>query len=334
MADNPDTQLVDKFGRHVDYIRISVTDRCDFRCTYCMAEDMEFLPRSQILSLEEIELVARAFVGLGVSKIRVTGGEPLVRNNILSLLGAINGMDGLRELVMTTNGSQLPKYATGLVEAGVSRLNISIDSLQADKFRRITRVGSLDKVLAGIDSARQAGFKRIKLNVVVQKGRNDDEILDLLAFCLAKQLDLTFIEEMPLGNVGEDNRAARYFSSDEVRAVVESRYTLVPTTETSPGPSRYYRLADAPIRVGFISPHSHNFCDQCNRVRLTAEGRLLLCLGNEHSVDLRAVLRQHPGQLEPLQEAIVAAMELKPERHHFDPSKEPQILRFMNMTGG
>lgn len=334
ILDKSASQLVDKFGRRVDYLRISVTDRCDFRCVYCMAEEMQFLSRQHILSLEEIEQIAAAFVSLGVSKIRITGGEPLVRNNILSLLKSLRRLPGLEELVMTTNGSQLARYADQLCDAGVSRLNISIDSLQADRFTRITRVGKLDKVLQGIEVARQAGFRRIKLNAVIQKGQNDDEILPLLEFCLQRGLDLSFIEEMPLGHVGEHNRAEQYCSSDEVRAMIETRYPLIPTTETSNGPSRYYRLADSPIRLGFISPHSHNFCSLCNRVRLTAEGRLLLCLGNEHSADLRAVVRQYPGQLEPLRSAIVQAMALKPERHEFSLDGEPQIVRFMNMTGG
>lgn len=334
ISDKQAPPLVDKFGRCVDYVRISVTDRCDFRCVYCMAEEMEFLPRSAILTLEEIELIATAFVGLGVKKIRITGGEPLIRSNIMSLLHSIHQLEGLEELVMTTNGSQLGKCADELRNTGVSRLNISIDSLQADKFQRITRVGKLDKVLQGIEAARKAGFKRIKLNAVIQKGQNDNEILDLVAFCMARELDITFIEEMPLGHVSEHSRAEQYCSSDEVRAIIESEHRLVPTTETSNGPSRYYRLADSPIRLGFISPHSHNFCAQCNRVRLTAEGRLLLCLGNEHSVDLRAIVRQYPGELAPVQQAIVAAMDLKPESHEFDLEGEPQIVRFMNMTGG
>jgi cyclic pyranopterin phosphate synthase len=334
VSNEPTPALIDNFGRTVDYVRISVTDRCDFRCVYCMAEEMEFLPRADILSLEEFALVARAFVSLGVKKIRITGGEPLVRNNIVSLMHSIHQLAGLRELVMTTNGSQLVKFAQPLREAGVSRLNISIDSLQADRFLRITRTGKLDKVLQGIEAARQAGFERIKLNAVIQRGQNDDEVLDLIEFCLARQLDISFIEEMPLGQVSEHSRAEQYCSSDDVRAIIEQRYPLLPTTESTSGPSRYFRLADAPIRIGFISPHSHNFCDQCNRVRLTAEGRLLLCLGNEHSVDLRAVLRQHPGELAPLQTAIVEAMHLKPASHQFDLDAPPQIVRFMNMTGG
>lgn len=332
--DSTTPELVDGFGRQVDYVRISVTDRCDFRCVYCMAEEMTFLPRNQILSLEELHLIARAFVNLGVVKIRITGGEPMVRNNVVSLLQSIHGLPGLEELVMTTNGSQLEKYAGPLRRAGVSRLNISVDSLQAGKFERITRVGKLNKVLNGIEAARLEGFKRIKLNAVIQSGQNDDEVVDLLEYCLARDLDITFIEEMPLGVVSEHGRKQHYCSSDEVRAIIEAQYPLIPTTETSKGPSRYYRLPGTTTRIGFISPHSHNFCDQCNRVRLTAEGRLLLCLGNEHSVDLRTIVRQNPGQLAPLQDAIIGAMQLKPKSHEFDLDSSPQIVRFMNMTGG
>jgi cyclic pyranopterin phosphate synthase len=330
----PPNTLVDNFGRTVDYVRISVTDRCDFRCVYCMAEDMKFLPRSEVLTLEEIELIARAFTSLGVKKIRITGGEPLVRNQVMQLIEALGRLDGLDELVMTTNGGRLEKYAKALRAAGVSRLNISIDSLQADKFRRITRVGDLQQVLNGIDAAIDAGFERIKLNAVILKGRNDDEILDLVDFCREHQLDLSFIEEMPLGLIDEHDLAQTFCSSDEIRERIARRYPLLPSTETTAGPSRYFRMPDTTIRLGFISPHSHNFCAQCNRVRLTAEGRLLLCLGNEHSVDLRTIVRRHPGQLEPLRDAIIEAMHLKPESHHFELSEQPQILRFMNMTGG
>ncbi len=316
-------------------MRISVTDRCDFRCTYCMAEEMTFLPRSHILSLEEIQLIASAFVSLGVAKIRITGGEPLVRKNVLSLLQTLHRLEGLKELVMTTNGAQLEKYAQPLRQAGVSRLNISIDSLDADKFREITRVGKLDRVLRGIEVARRSGFERIKLNAVIQSGLNDDEVNDLLEFCLSRELDITFIEEMPLGHINEIGRRQRFCSSDDVKAIIENRYSLFPTDESSMGPARYFRLpGTTSTRVGFISPHSHNFCGQCNRVRLTAEGRLLLCLGNEHSVDLRAVVRRHPGQIAPLQEAITHAMDLKPKSHHFDLDSKPDIVRFMNMTGG
>lgn len=327
-------RLVDRFGRHVTYVRISVTDRCDFRCVYCMAEDMSFLPRSQVLTLEEIAEIGRAFAELGVSKIRITGGEPLVRCNVLSLFRELGAIEGLRELTLTTNGSQLTRYAAALREAGVSRVNISLDSLRPERFRRITRVGELSKVLAGIDAALQAGFERVKINSVILKGRNDDEVLDLVEFARGRGMDISFIEEMPLGVIGDHDRAEAYYSSDEVRRDIGARYELVPTTEHTGGPSRYFRLAGSDTRVGFISPHSHNFCESCNRVRLTVEGRLLLCLGQEHSVDLKRVIRAHPGDREALKRAIVKAMELKPAGHDFSLQARPVILRHMNVTGG
>ncbi|MFT3928772.1 MAG: GTP 3',8-cyclase MoaA [Spongiibacteraceae bacterium] len=340
-AQLPATPLRDRFGRQVTYVRLSVTDRCDFRCVYCMAEQMTFLPRNEVLSLEELAQIGRAFVELGVQKIRLTGGEPLVRNNVIELVQALGDLPGLRELTLTTNGSRLDRYAEPLRAAGVDRINISLDSLRPDRFREITRVGDLAAVLNGIEAARAAGFKRIKLNAVIMRGRNDDEILDLVDFCRERALDITFIEEMPLGNIDEHNRAVSFCSSDEVRARIENKYPLVASNESSGGPARYFQFADgqhrsgaaAATRIGFISPHSHNFCHLCNRVRVTVEGRLLLCLGNEHSVDLRAVLRRG-GDIAALKSAIVAAMDIKPERHHFALDAEPQVVRFMNMTGG
>ena len=328
-----ESRLIDRFGREVSYIRVSVTDRCDFRCLYCMAEDMQFLPRAQILSLEEIYWVCQAFTELGVTKIRLTGGEPLVRRDVLTLVEQLGQLPGLNELVMTTNGSRLETTAADLRRYGVRRLNVSLDSLRPERFRDITRTGNLDQVLRGIDAARGVGFERIKLNVVIMKGRNDDEVGDLIDFARRNQLDICFIEEMPLGQVAHQ-RQETFCSSDEVRQIIQQRYELIPSSESSGGPARYYRLPGSSIRVGFISPHSHNFCHLCNRVRVTVEGRLLLCLGNEHSVDLRALLREYPGDLERLKQEIGAAMALKPERHHFDLSEQPQILRFMNMTGG
>ena len=327
-------QLIDGFQRRVSYVRLSVTDRCDFRCVYCMAEDMQFLPRQQILSLEEIAQLAKAFVGLGVSKIRLTGGEPLVRKNVLSLVENIAALDGLRELAMTTNGSQLPKLAPQLKQAGLTRINISLDSLQPDRFRKITRTGNLETVLRGIDAAQAAGFEHTKINCVILNGRNDDEILDLIEFCRERQLDISFIEEMPLGLIDDHDRALTYCSSDDVRARITQRYQLTASADTTAGPSKYYKMPGSNIRVGFISPHSHNFCADCNRVRVTVEGRLLLCLGNEHSVDLKRILRAESGEQQSLERAIIDAMQLKPEKHHFDLNDEPQILRFMNMTGG
>jgi cyclic pyranopterin phosphate synthase len=326
---------MDSYSRKVDYVRMSVTDRCDFRCVYCMAEDMTFLPRQQILSLEEIHQLAERFVALGTKKIRLTGGEPLVRSGIVGLVRSIAALPGLRELCMTTNGSQLDKLAVPLFEAGLKRLNISLDSLDPARFKELTRTGDLSKVIAGIDAANAAGFERTKLNCVVMQGRNDHEINDLVAFAIDRGVDITFIEEMPLGTISEHSRAESFYSSEQVRERIAERYSLVHSTETTSGPSRYWRVAEAPhIRIGFISPHSHNFCATCNRVRVTVEGRLLLCLGNEHSADLKAVLRANPGQPDKLEKAIVNAMQLKPWKHNFELNDDVQVVRFMNMTGG
>lgn len=326
--------LIDSFGRRITYLRLSVTDRCDFRCVYCMAEDMQFLPRSEVLSLEELAEVAETFVSLGVRKIRLTGGEPLVRTGLVDLVGRLSRLDGLDELTLTTNGARLAQFARPLKEAGLDRLNISLDSLRPDRFHELTRTGHLADVLAGIAAARAAGFKRIKINSVILRGRNDDEIVDLLAFARGEGLDLAFIEEMPLGHISEHDRAGSFVSSADILATLQREYPLLPSPESTGGPARYYRMSDSATRVGVISPHSHNFCGSCNRVRVTASGRLLLCLGNEHSVDLRAVLRARPGDRNALQDAIQAALPLKPERHHFNLDDAPQIVRFMNMTGG
>ncbi|WP_461521956.1 GTP 3',8-cyclase MoaA [Porticoccus sp.] len=326
--------LSDRFGRVVDYLRLSVTDRCDFRCVYCMAEDMTFLPRQQLLTLEEMAFLGRAFVSLGVKRIRLTGGEPLVRKNVMSLIGNLGSLSGLDELTLTTNGSQLRSTAPALAAAGVRRINISLDSLQPERFAAITRTGKLAQVLDGIEAAQQAGIERVKLNSVIVRGQNDDEVVALVDFAMARGLDISFIEEMPLGDVGCRDRRGGLVTSEEIRQQIAADHPLLASTESSAGPSRYYRVAGSASRIGFISPHSHNFCESCNRVRVTCEGRLLLCLGNEHSVDLRAVMRRYPGDLEALREAIVAAMELKPERHYFYHDDKPQVLRFMNATGG
>jgi len=325
--------LVDDFGRRIRYVRLSVTDRCDFRCVYCMSEEMTFLPRDEVLSLEEIALLARAFVEWGVEKIRLTGGEPLVRRDIGKLVDEIGALEGLKDFSMTTNGAGLAKHAAQLKAAGMSRLNISLDSLDPERFKALTRTGDLNKVIAGIRAAREEGF-RIKLNAVVLKGRNDHEVVSLVEFAREEGLDISFIEEMPLGQVSDHGRDETFCSSDDVQARIETRYPLIPTLEDSLGPARYFRMADSESRVGFISPHSHNFCSTCNRVRVTVEGRLLLCLGNEHSLDLRDIMRRHPGDIEPLKAAIIDAMHLKPERHHFTTDGDVQIVRFMNMTGG
>ncbi len=328
------TQLIDRFGRVVDYVRISVTDRCDFRCVYCMEPDTQFVPRAQILSLEELSLVGQAFVELGVKKIRITGGEPLVRRNVVDLMRHLAALNGLKELVITTNGSQLPTLAPALKKAGVKRINISLDSLDPERFKRITRTGDLSKVLAGIDAAREQGFERLKINAVILRNRNHDEVVSLVKFAGERGMDISFIEEMPLGVIGDHDRAEAYYASDQIKADLQQAFTLIPTAEQTGGPSKYYRVIETNTRVGFISPHSHNFCGDCNRVRVTAEGRLLLCLGQEHSVDLRQVLRRPGGDLEALKRAICLAMDRKPRGHDFTFAAKPLIFRHMNATGG
>lgn len=331
---SPPTQLIDRFGRTVDYLRISITDRCDFRCLYCMAEDMTFLPRAQVLTLEELYTLAQAFAELGVKKIRITGGEPLVRKGALELLQNIGRIESLTELVITTNGSQLETMAAPLKEAGVKRINISLDTLDADKFKAITRTGDLHQVLRGIQAAKVAGFERIKINAVILKDRNHQEVNDLVQFAVDNGIDISFIEEMPLGIVSQHDRADAYYSSDLIKADLAQKFALVATPEKTGGPSNYFNVTGTQSRVGFISPHSENFCSSCNRVRLTVEGRLLLCLGNEHSVDLKQVIRTHPGDMAALKQAIVDAMLIKPEKHEFNINEQPVILRYMSMTGG
>lgn len=326
--------LLDPFGRKITYLRMSVTDRCDYRCVYCMDEVMTFLPKQQVLSLEEIHFIAKAFTQLGVNKIRLTGGEPLVRKDVISLFQSIGQLSGLSDFCLTTNGSQLQRYAVDLKNAGVNRINISLDSLNPTLFSELTRKGNLDQVLAGIDEALSAGFDRIKINAVVLKGRNDHEVLDLIEYARDRELDISFIEEMPLGNISEHKREETYCSSDELRAMISQRYPLFPSAESTGGPSRYWAMADAASKVGFISPHSHNFCGECNRVRVTVEGKLLLCLGNENAVDLKSVIRRYPGDLERLKETIRVAITHKPEKHHFTTDGAVQIVRFMNTTGG
>ena len=333
MGERPD-KLVDRFGRRITYVRLSVTDRCDLRCVYCMAEDMRFLPRSQMLTLEEIARLGQCFSELGVTKLRITGGEPLVRRNILWLFERLGELPGVRDLTITTNGTQLARYARDLKSAGVTRINVSLDSLRPERFRAITRLGDLDKTLAGIDAALEAGFSRVKINSVILKNRNHDEVSGLVDFALGRGMDISFIEEMPLGIIGDHDRAEAYYSSDQIRLDLADRFELVPTTETTGGPSRYYRTAGFEGRIGFISPHSHNFCGDCNRVRVTAEGRLLLCLGQEYSTDLRRALRANPLDHEAVKRAMAAAMSVKPRGHDFDLDAQPLIFRHMNRTGG
>jgi len=295
---------------------------------------MTFLPRARILTLEELATLGRAFAELGVRKIRITGGEPLVRRNVLWLFRELGQLDGLKELVLTTNGSQLDKMAAELKDAGVKRINISLDSLNPERFRRITRVGDLGKVLSGIRAAQRAGFKRLKLNTVILKNRNDDEIVSLARFAIDNGMDISYIEEMPLGAIGDHDRAEAYCSSETIRTELSKQFSLIATTESTGGPSRYYRIPGTDSRIGFISPHSHNFCGDCNRVRVTVEGRLLLCLGQEHSVDLRHVLRAYPGDRERLAQTLVQSMDIKPKGHEFDLGAKPIIMRHMNVTGG
>ena len=332
-AAHPPGTLVDKYGRRITYVRLSITDRCDFRCTYCMAEEMTFLPRHEVMSLEECLQVATTFVGLGVSKLRITGGEPLVRKEAIWLIERLGALPGLDNLVLTTNGSQLDRFAPALRSAGVRRINISLDTLKAGRFKAITRIGELAKVLSGIKAAQAAGFRRTKLNTVMMRGVNDDEFGDLVQFSLDNELDISFIEEMPLGEI--HGRSGTYISSEETRAQLSRRFELIPSTESSGGPARYWRIPGSESRIGFISPHSHNFCDTCNRVRITAKGELYPCLGQNDAMNLLPILRQHPDADAPLRQAIMDSMGIKPYGHDFTQQMDtPQVVRFMSMTGG
>ena len=335
MHHNPHpSALIDRFGRKVDYIRLSITDRCDFRCVYCMSEDMHFLPRDEVLTLEECSRIVKAFVSLGVKKVRITGGEPLVRKDSLWLFNELGRLPGLNELAITTNGSQLEHQAQALKQAGVRRINISVDSLDATRFRRITRVGELDKVLRGIAAAKQAGFEKIKLNTLLMRGINDDEALPLVAFAIEQGVDISFIEEMPLGAV-RHNRNSSYVSNEDTLKLLRMRYDLIDSVETTGGPARYWRVPNTNTKIGFISPHSHNFCESCNRVRISSKGELFPCLGHENKVDLIPVLRDFPHDDRPLLEAIIEGIEIKPKGHDFDIKRaEPAVIRFMSHTGG
>lgn len=326
--------LIDQFGRKVDYIRLSITDRCDFRCEYCMAEDMTFLPRNEVLSLEECVRLVRVFVSLGVTKVRITGGEPLVRKNALWLFEEVGKLEGLKELVLTTNGSQLEKQASALKKAGIKRINISIDSLKPERFKKITRTGDLDKVLAGLQASIHAGFEGIKLNSVLMRGSNDDEAADLVQFAIDKNIDISFIEEMPLGEVNHA-RESTFVSNADTLKLLQSKYSLLPSALTTGGPARYWRVTGTQTKVGFISPHSHNFCESCNRVRITCKGELYLCLGQEDKIDLMPLLREYPNDDAPIIAAILNSMATKPKGHDFDLRRaEPAVIRFMSHTGG
>ena len=333
------TKLVDQFGRTVDYIRLSITDRCDFRCVYCMSEDMTFLPRDEVLSLEECARLVKIFVDLGVSKVRITGGEPLVRKNALWLFEEVGKLDNLKELVLTTNGSQLEKKADALKKAGVKRINISIDSLKPERFKKITRTGNLEQVLNGLQASIHAGFEGIKINTVLMRGSNDDEAIDLVKFAIDQKIDISFIEEMPLGEV-DHQRTSTFVSNADTLKLLQSHFSkknmsLLPSAETTGGPARYWRVTNTSTKIGFISPHSHNFCESCNRVRITCKGELYLCLGQEDKVELMPLLRNHPNDDAPLIAAILGSMVIKPKGHDFDLRRaEPAVIRFMSHTGG
>ncbi|HEX9490566.1 MAG TPA: GTP 3',8-cyclase MoaA [Stellaceae bacterium] len=330
--------MIDPFGRHISYLRVSVTDRCDFRCVYCMAEDMTFLPKSEVLTLEELDRLCSAFVRLGVRKLRLTGGEPLVRRNIMALVRALSrhlDSGALDELTLTTNGSQLARYAGELKAAGMRRINVSLDTLDPAKFTAITRWGKLDKVQEGLDAATRAGLA-VKINAVALKGVNDDEFDRLVAWCGDQGFDLTFIEVMPMGEIGSATRLEQYLPLSLVRAQLQRRWTLDETDYRSGGPARYYTVRETGRRLGLITPLTHNFCESCNRVRLTCTGTLFMCLGQEDAADLRTPLRLAESD-EPLDLAIAEAIARKPKGHDFIIDRRhnrPAVSRHMSVTGG
>jgi cyclic pyranopterin phosphate synthase len=329
--------LIDPFRRAITYLRVSVTDRCDFRCVYCMSENMAFLPKSDLLSLEELDRLCSAFVAKGVNKLRLTGGEPLVRRGIMTLFTSLSRhleSGALKELTLTTNGSQLAKYAAELKGLGVERINVSLDTLDADKFRAITRWGELDKVLSGIDAAQAAGLK-VKINAVALKGVNEDEIVDMLEWAHGRGMDLTVIEVMPLGDVGE-TRLDQYLPLSMVRSRLAARYTLEDIDYRTGGPARYVRVKETGGRLGFITPLTHNFCESCNRVRITCTGTLFMCLGQDDAADLRAPLRASESN-DLLYTAIDEAIARKPQGHDFVIDRHhqrPALARHMSVTGG
>ena len=330
--------MIDPFGRKIAYLRVSVTDRCDLRCVYCMAEDMTFLPKSEILSLEELDRVCSAFVSLGVRKLRLTGGEPLVRRDIMTLFKSLSRhlkSGALDELTVTTNGSQLARHAEALREAGVKRVNVSLDTLDPGKFAAITRWGKLEKVLAGIEAAKQAGLA-VKINTVALKGVNEEECDRLIAWCGAEGFDLTFIEVMPMGEIGGEVRLDQYLPLSLLRSRLAKQWTLDEIDYRTGGPARYMRVRETGGRLGFITPLTHNFCESCNRVRLTCTGTLYMCLGQEDAADLRAPLRQSESD-EALIAAIHEAIARKPKGHDFVIDRRhtrPAVGRHMSVTGG
>jgi GTP 3',8-cyclase len=329
--------LIDPFGRAISYLRVSVTDRCDFRCVYCMAENMTFLPKADLLTLEELDRLCSVFIDRGVRKLRLTGGEPLVRRGIMTLVGSLSrhlASGALDELTLTTNGSQLPKHARELAGCGVRRINVSLDTLDPEKFRAITRWGELDKVLAGIDAAQDAGLK-VKINAVALKGVNEDEFPALIAWAHGRGMELTLIEVMPLGDIGEE-RLDQYLPLSMVRARLSEQFTLNEIDYRSGGPARYVTVAETGGRLGFITPLTHNFCEACNRVRLTCTGTLYMCLGQEDAADLRSPLRASEGN-DLLHAAIEEAIARKPKGHDFvidRRHRRPALARHMSVTGG
>jgi GTP 3',8-cyclase len=331
--------LIDPFARAITYLRVSVTDRCDFRCVYCMSENMTFLPKKELLTLEELDRMCSTFIGMGVQKLRITGGEPLVRRDIMTFFRSMTrhlDSGALKELTLTTNGSQLEKYADALYDAGVRRVNISLDTLDEKKFADITRWGRLPQVLRGVDAAQKAGL-RVKINAVALKGFNEPELPQITEWCASRDMDLTWIEVMPMGDLGNENRLDQYWSLDDVRAEYEKHYTVTELTENTGGPARYSRLEETGQKIGFITPLTHNFCESCNRVRLTCTGELFMCLGQEDNADLRSALRDHLDTEKPLQEAIRTAISHKPKGHDFDYSRQRadgQMTRHMSHTGG
>jgi len=337
MSDTP--RLIDPFARAITYLRVSVTDRCDFRCVYCMSENMTFLPKKDLLTLEELDRLCSAFISQGVQKIRITGGEPLVRRGIMGFFQSMSrhlDSGALSELTLTTNGSQLRKYAADLARAGVKRVNISLDTLDEKKFAEITRWGRLHQVLDGIDAAQAAGL-RVKINMVALKGTNDDELFEIVNWCAERGMDLTMIEVMPMGDIGNEDRLDQYWSLKDVETELASRYHLTDLAESTGGPARYKRIEETGQKIGFITPLSHNFCESCNRVRLTCTGQLFQCLGQEGEYDLRKVMRDHPEDDEFVITSIHEAITHKPKGHDFDYSRtrvDGKMSRHMSHTGG
>jgi len=328
--------LIDPFQRNISYVRVSVTDRCDFRCTYCMSEDMEFLPKKDVLSLEELDRLCNTFIDLGVKKLRITGGEPLVRKNIMQLFSNLGKKlgQGLEELTLTTNGSQLHRYAKDLFDNGVRRINVSLDSLEKNKFKKITRNGNLDKVINGIMVAKKAGLK-IKINTVALKGINNNEILNLVNWCGENKFALTFIEVMPMGEIGE-KRADQYMPLTEVKSLIQTKYSLTEDSLRTGGPARYVHCHETDQKIGFITPHTHNFCELCNRVRVTCTGEMYMCLGQQDKADLKTPLRKSEND-HLLKDVIYEAILRKPKGHDFVIERkqdEKFVPRHMNVTGG